>query len=80
MADLAEERKSAKYIRLGPGDSFTLVAIETLGAIGKKMLASLKKLGHRVRLCTGEVKAMAYLLQHLFELRRKRMQLLCWDQ
>ena len=39
VADLAEERKSAKYTSLGPGYSFTPVAIDTLGAIGKKSLA-----------------------------------------
>ena len=49
VADLAEERKLAKYTSLGPGYAFTPVAINTLGAIGKRSLAFLKELGHRVR-------------------------------
>ena len=62
MADLAEERKSAKYISLGPGYLFIPVAIETLGAIGKRLLAFLKELGRMVGQCTGEVMAWAHLL------------------
>ena len=50
---------------LGVGYSFTPVAIETLGAMGKKSLAFLKDLGHRVRQRTGEVKAKAYQTQRL---------------
>ena len=65
VADLAEGRKAEKYSSLGVGYSFTPVAIETLGAMGKKSLAFLKDLGHRVRQRTGEVKAKAYLIQRL---------------
>ena len=65
VADLAEGRKAEKYSSLGVGYSFTPVAIETLGAMGKKSLAFLKDLGHRVRQHTGEVKAKAYLIQRL---------------
>ena len=43
VADMAGERKSAKYISLGPGYSFTRMSIETLGAIGKRSLAFLKE-------------------------------------
>ena len=60
-ADLAEE----KYTSLGAGYSFTPVAIESLGAMGKKSLVFVKELGHRVRQCSGEVKARAYLPQRL---------------
>ncbi len=56
MADLAEEEKLAKYISLGPGYSFTS-GHRDLGALGKRWLAFLKELGHRVGQCTGEVKA-----------------------
>ena len=56
VADLAEGRKAEKYSSLGVGYSFTPVAIETLGAMGKKSLAFLKDLGHRVRQRTGEVR------------------------
>ena len=45
--------------------SFTPVAIESLGAMGKRSLTFVKELGHRVRQCSGEVKARAYLLQRL---------------
>ena len=37
---------AGKYSSLGVGYSFTPVAIETLGAMGKKSLAFLKDLGH----------------------------------
>ena len=67
VADLAEERKSVKYTCLGAGYSFTPVAIETLGAMGKKSLAFVRELGHRVTCMqsTGEVKARTYFLQRL---------------
>ena len=65
VADLAEEKKTVKYTSLGAGYSFTPVTIESLGAMGKKSLAFVKELGHRVRQCSGEVKARAYLLQRL---------------
>ena len=61
VADLTECRKADKYSSLGVGYSFTPVAFETLGAMGKKSLAFVKDLGHRVRQRTGE----AYLLQRL---------------
>ena len=59
VPNLAEKRKSAKCISLVPGYSFTPVAIEILGAIGKMLLTFLKELGHRMRQCTGEVKVRA---------------------
>ena len=65
VADLVGERKTDKYSSLGAGYSFTPVAIETLGAMGKRSLAFVRELGHRVMQCTGEVKARTYLLQHL---------------
>ena len=65
VADLAEEKKTVKYTSLGAGYSFTPVAIESLGAMGKRSLTFVKELGHRVRQCSGEVKARAYLLQRL---------------
>ena len=42
VATLAEERKSHKYSFLVPSHSFTPVAIESLGPIGRKTLAFLK--------------------------------------
>ena len=65
VADLAEGKKADKYSSLGVGYSFTPIAIETFGAMGKKTLSLLKELGHRVRRCTGEVKEKAFLLQRL---------------
>ena len=50
---------------MGVGYSFAPIAIETFGAMGKNTLSFLKELGHRVRRCTGEVKAKAFLLQRL---------------
>jgi len=48
VADLAEERKTDKYSSLGAGYSFTPVATETLGAMGRRSLAFVRELGHRV--------------------------------
>ena len=45
--------------------TFTPVAIETLGAMGKRSLAFVRELGQRVTQYTGEVKARTYLLQRL---------------
>ena len=63
VADLAEGGKADKYSSLGLGYSFTSIAIETFGAMGKNTLSFLKDLVHRERRCTGEVKAKAFLLQ-----------------
>ena len=41
------------------------MAIESLGPIGRKMLAFLKELSQRIQQHTGEVRAHAYLLQCL---------------
>jgi len=65
VADLAQGRKTDKYSSLGAGYSFTPIAIETLGAMGKRSLAFVRELGHRVMQCTGEVKPRTYLLQRL---------------
>ena len=50
---------------MGARYSFTPVAIETFGAMGKRLFTFVKELGHRIRQCTGEVKARDYVLQHL---------------
>ena len=60
---MAEEKK-VKYICLTREFSFSLVAIETLGAIGPKSLALLKDLGRKIKLHTGEEK-MTILAQQL---------------
>jgi len=62
---VAEERKTDNYSSLGAGYSFTPVAIEILGAMGKRSLAFVRELGHRVMQRTGEVKTRTYLLQRL---------------
>ena len=54
-AALAKERKSARYISLGPGYSFTHV-VEILEAFEKRSLAILKELGQRFGQCTSQVK------------------------
>jgi len=41
------------------------VAIETLGAMGKRSLAFVRELAGHSHACTGEVKARTYHLQHL---------------
>ena len=65
VANLAEERKSSKYSSLAPSHSFTPVAIESKGPIGRKSLGFLMELSQRVQQRTDEVRARAYLLQHL---------------
>ena len=62
---LAEDRKTSKYSCLVPSHSFTPVAIESLGPVGRKTLSFLKELSQTVQQCTGEVRAHAYLLQRL---------------
>ena len=61
VATLAAERKSSKYSFLVPSHSFTPVAIESLGPIGRKTLTFLKELSQRVQQRTGEVRAHACL-------------------
>ena len=53
-AAAAEEKKIEKYQNLPPGHFFVPIAIETLGAIGPRLLALLKELGNRIRGETGE--------------------------
>ena len=66
VADLAEGRKPDKYSSLGLGYFFASIAIiKTFGAMGNNTLSFLMELGHRVKRCTGEVKAKAFLLQRL---------------
>ena len=65
VAETAEDRKCEKYMGLPPGHFFSPVAIETLGAIGPKLLALLKELGRCIRAETGEPKSREYLLQWL---------------
>ena len=65
VATLAEDRKTSKYSCLVPSQSFTPVAIESLGSRGGKKLAFPKELSQRVQQRIGKVRAYAYLLQHL---------------
>ena len=60
VADLAEVSKCQKYQHLPPTHCFTPVAFESLGAVGSR---TLKDIGRRIRLETGEPKATFYLLQ-----------------
>ena len=53
-----------KYSNLVPTDSFTPVAVEIIGSIGSRSMTLLKELGYCIRKTMGEVKALAYLLQH----------------
>ena len=55
-----EVSKCQKYQHLPPTHCFTPVAFESLGAVGSR---TLKDIGRRIRLETGEPKATFYLLQ-----------------
>ena len=70
VAALAEERMCTKYTSLPATPSFTLVAMETSGAIGPESLELLKELGRRVRRHTGDEQAVSYLLQRIFVIQR----------
>ena len=65
MAESAEDRKAEKYRGLPASHSFTLIAIETMGAIGPRSLAFLKDLGHQIAMESGEPKSTDFLLQWL---------------
>ena len=60
-----EERKEEKYCCLPAGHYFSLVAIETMGAVGPKSMALLRDVGRRIAEETGELRVRDFLFQRL---------------
>ena len=57
-----QKKKQLKYAHLGPGHIFIPIAIEYSGVFGTE---TLKGLGHRLKLASGESSAYPILLQSL---------------
>src|SRR6218665_3461497 len=53
-AEIAAERKSAKYTAILPAYCFVLLAFETLGPINHEGMALFNNLGHRLAQITGD--------------------------
>lgn len=64
-ADLAAERKEAKYMNLSAHYNFIPVAIETCGPISRKTLKFLSELGRRLTAVSGDHRETAFLFQRL---------------
>ena len=65
VADQAERRKTAKYIKLAAAHHFVPVAIESTGVFRPQAHAFFRELGHRIREETGEPLSLHYLHQRI---------------
>ena len=65
VADLAEQNKSRKYSHLAVSHHFVPIAIETSGVMGSGALTFFRDLGRRLKLESGEPRALHFLLQRL---------------
>jgi len=59
----AEDRKRAKYTALC--DCFVPLAVETLGALGKKAATFFRDIGRHIAVATGEPRSTQFLFQRL---------------
>jgi len=57
VADMAAERKLAKYSNLASDFTFSPIAVENLGAFSLSTLAFLSDLGHKLCSFSGEERA-----------------------
>ena len=65
VANLAEQKKRAKYSHLVASHHFVPIAIETSGVMGSEALLFIHELGHRLKIETGEPRSLYFLLQRL---------------
>ena len=65
VAEMAENRKSAKYTHLQSTHLFVPISAKTSGVFGEESLHFLRELARRVRDRTGEPDAFQHLLQRL---------------
>src|SRR6218665_1055962 len=64
-AELAANRKIAKYTQLTTSYHFVPVAFETMGPINSSGMELIKELGQRITIITGDPKETSYLFQRL---------------
>jgi len=64
-AELAANRKIAKYSQLTTSYHFVPVAFETMGPINSSGMELSKELGRRTTIITGDAKGTSYLFQRL---------------
>jgi len=65
VAELAAERKSAKYTELLPSYIFQPIAVENLGPINSSAIDFINDLGGRLTACSGEAREASFLFQRL---------------
>src|SRR6218665_385151 len=65
VAEIAAERKSAKYTAILSAYSFVPLAFETLGSINHEGMAFFNNLGHRLAQITGDSRETTFLYQRL---------------
>src|SRR6218665_941547 len=64
-AEIAAERKSAKYTAILPAYCFAPLSFETLGPINHEGMAFFNNLGHRLAQITGDSRETTFLYQRL---------------
>jgi hypothetical protein len=75
---LIETRKTSKHSALAANNTFTPIAIETLGALGSEASAFFSELGRRLQYATREQRAYMFLLQRInVVVQRVAMRLAC---
>ena len=65
VAEMASERKLAKYSNLASNFTFQPIAVENLGAFSLSTLEFLSDLGHKLSSFSGEERASSFLFQRL---------------
>jgi len=65
VAEMAAERKLAKYSNLASNFTFQPIAVENLGAFSMSTLEFLNDLGHKFSSFFGEERASSFLFQRL---------------
>jgi len=65
VAEMAAERKLAKYSNLASNFIFQPIAVENLGAFSVSTLEFLNDLGHKLSSFSGEERASSFLFQRL---------------
>jgi len=65
VAEMAVERKLAKYSNLASNFTFQSIAVENLGAFSLSTLEFLSDLGYKLSSFSGEERASSFLFQRL---------------
>ena len=64
-AEIAAERKSAKYICLSSSHIFIQVAVESLGPLADDAHRFVKEIDRRISFSTADLREMAFLYQRI---------------